>query len=105
MSTDDLEITFEDFWVPGFESPRDPREPLPDPPNLPKSKTKVPKYKADLKLISDWSYISEVASVAIGGINEKNFKRINILNAYGCALLKDKKKAGKYMPAFLKNNF
>ena len=43
--------------------------------------------------------------IALGGINEKNFKRINILNAHGCALLKDKKKAGKYMPAFLKNNF
>ena len=43
--------------------------------------------------------------IALGGINEKNFKKINILNVHGCALLKDKKKAGKYMPAFLKNNF
>ncbi len=40
--------------------------------------------------------------IALGGINEKNFKKINILNIHGCALLKDKKKAGKYMPAFLK---
>ena len=40
--------------------------------------------------------------VALGGINEKNFKKINILNVYGCALLKDKKKAGKYIPAFFK---
>ena len=40
------------------------------------SKTKVPKYKADLKLISDWSYISEVASVAIGGINADNCTNI-----------------------------
>tara|TARA_Y100001970_G_scaffold16953_1_gene19120 strand:- start:22518 stop:23096 length:579 start_codon:yes stop_codon:yes gene_type:complete len=43
--------------------------------------------------------------IALGGINEKNFRKINILNIRGCALLKDKKKAGKYMPAFLKNNF
>ena len=43
--------------------------------------------------------------VALGGINESNFKLIKILNINGCAILKDKKKAGKYMPAFLKNNF
>jgi len=43
--------------------------------------------------------------IALGGINEKNFRKINILNVHGCAFLKDKKKAGKYMPAFLKNNF
>ena len=40
--------------------------------------------------------------IALGGINEKNFRRTNILNIRGLALLKDKKKAGKYMPAFLK---
>ena len=40
--------------------------------------------------------------IALGGINEKNFKSIKILNVDGCAILKDKKKAGKYMPAFLK---
>ena len=43
--------------------------------------------------------------IALGGINEKNYKRLNLLNIQGCAFLKDKKKAGKYMPAFLKNNF
>ena len=40
--------------------------------------------------------------IALGGINEKNFRKIKILNVHGCALLKDKKKAGKYMPAFFK---
>ena len=43
--------------------------------------------------------------VALGGINEKNFRSLNLLNIYGCAISGDKKKAGKYMPAFLKNNF
>ncbi len=43
--------------------------------------------------------------IALGGLNEKNFRKTNILNIHGCAFLKDKKKAGKYMPAFLKNNF
>ena len=43
--------------------------------------------------------------IALGGINEKNFRKIKILNVHGCALLKDKKKAGKYMPAFFKNSF
>ncbi len=42
--------------------------------------------------------------IALGGINEKNFRKIKILNVHGCALLKDKKKAGKYMPAFFKNS-
>ena len=43
--------------------------------------------------------------IALGGLNRKNFKKINILNIKGCAISADKKKAGKYMPAFLKNNF
>ena len=43
--------------------------------------------------------------IALGGINEKTYKLLNILNIFGCAILKDKKKAGKYLPAFLKNNF
>lgn len=43
--------------------------------------------------------------LALGGINEKTFGLLRILNIYGCAILKDKKKAGKYMPAFLKNSF
>ncbi len=43
--------------------------------------------------------------IALGGINEKNFKLLNLLDIHGCAMLGDKKKAGKYMPAFLKNNF
>ena len=40
--------------------------------------------------------------IALGGINETNFKSMKILNISGCAMLKDKKKAGKYMPAFFK---
>ena len=43
--------------------------------------------------------------IALGGINEKNFRLLNLLDIYGCAMSGDKKKAGKYMPAFLKNNF
>jgi hypothetical protein len=40
--------------------------------------------------------------VALGGINEKNFKKIKILNIVGLALSSDKKKAGNYLPAFYK---
>ena len=40
--------------------------------------------------------------IALGGINEKNFKLLNLLDIHGCAMHGDKKKAGKYMPAFLK---
>jgi len=40
--------------------------------------------------------------VALGGINEKNFRLLSLLDIYGCAMSGDKKKAGKYMPAFLK---
>ena len=43
--------------------------------------------------------------VALGGINEKNFRLLGLLDIQGCAMSGDKKKAGKYMPAFLKNNF
>ena len=43
--------------------------------------------------------------VALGGINEKNFRLLSLLDIQGCAMSGDKKKAGKYMPAFLKNNF
>ena len=43
--------------------------------------------------------------IALGGINQKNFKLLNLLDINGCAMHGDKKKAGKYMPAFLKNNF
>ena len=43
--------------------------------------------------------------IALGGINERRFKLLKILNIFGCVMLKDKKKAGKYLPAFLKNNF
>ena len=42
--------------------------------------------------------------LALGGINENNFKKLNALNVNGCVILKDKKNAGKYMPAFFKNN-
>ena len=40
--------------------------------------------------------------VALGGINEKNFRLLSLLDIHGCAMSGDKKKAGKYMPAFLK---
>ena len=43
--------------------------------------------------------------IALGGINQKNFKLLRLLSVKGCAMSEDKKKAGKYMPAFLKNNF
>ena len=43
--------------------------------------------------------------IALGGINQKNFKLLSLLSIEGCAMSEDKKKAGKYMPAFLKNNF
>ena len=43
--------------------------------------------------------------LALGGINEKRFKLLKMLNIFGCVMLKDKKKSGKYLPAFLKNNF
>ena len=38
-------------------------------------------------------------------INEKKAKLLKNLNISGCVIHGDKKKAGKYMPAFLKNNF
>jgi thiamine-phosphate pyrophosphorylase len=41
--------------------------------------------------------------VALGGINEKNFNRLKILNITGLAMSNDKKKAGNYLPAFYKN--
>ena len=40
--------------------------------------------------------------IALGGINERKFKLLKMLNIFGCVMLKDKKKAGKYLPAFLK---
>ena len=43
--------------------------------------------------------------IALGGINGKNFRLLGLLDIQGCAMSGDKKKAGKYMPAFLKNNF
>ena len=41
--------------------------------------------------------------VALGGINEKNFNQLKILNFTGFAMSSDKKKAGNYLPAFYKN--
>ena len=41
--------------------------------------------------------------VALGGINEKNYRKINTLNIHGCAISKNKKKAGNFLPAFYKN--
>ena len=43
--------------------------------------------------------------IALGGINERRFKLLKMLNIFVFLFLKDKKKAGKYLPAFLKNNF
>ena len=43
--------------------------------------------------------------IALGGINERRFKLLKMLNVFGCVMMSDKKKAGKYLPAFLKNNF
>ena len=43
--------------------------------------------------------------IALGGINEKKSKLLKNLNIFGCVIQSDKKKAGKYLPAFLKNNF
>jgi len=40
---------------------------------------------------------------ALGGINEKNFNQLKILNITGLAMSSDKKKAGNYLPAFYKN--
>jgi len=43
--------------------------------------------------------------VALGGINEGNFNQTKRLNSVGLALSSDKKKAGKYIPAFFKKVF
>tara|TARA_B100000586_G_scaffold257587_1_gene221388 strand:- start:1212 stop:1793 length:582 start_codon:yes stop_codon:yes gene_type:complete len=43
--------------------------------------------------------------IALGGINQNNFAQIKNLNVWGCALSSDKKKAGKYIPAFFKKSF
>ena len=43
------------------------------------TKTKIPQYRARIDIIEDWSYISNVACVAIGGITANNCS--NIVNA------------------------
>ena len=43
--------------------------------------------------------------IALGGINIKNFNRIKNLNIIGFAMSSDKKKAGKYIPAFFKKTY
>ena len=43
--------------------------------------------------------------IALGGINIKNFNQIKNLNIIGFAISSDKKKAGKYIPAFFKKTF
>ena len=40
------------------------------------SKTKVPKTKAEIGIIEDWNFISNIPSVAIGGINPINCKKL-----------------------------
>ncbi len=42
--------------------------------------------------------------IALGGIKESNFSSIKNLNVEGCAISSDKKKAGKYIPAFFKSS-
>jgi len=48
------------------------------------------------------SRIFDSKFIALGGINAKNFSHVNNLNTVGCAISSDKKKAGKYIPAFFK---
>ena len=43
--------------------------------------------------------------IALGGINSSNFNQIRNLNITGCAMFSDKKKAGKYIPAFFKKTY
>ena len=43
--------------------------------------------------------------IALGGINIKNFNQIKSLNIIGFAMSLDKKKAGKYIPAFFKKTY
>ena len=43
--------------------------------------------------------------IALGGINIKNFNQIKNLNITGLAMSSDKKKAGKYIPAFFKKTY
>ena len=40
--------------------------------------------------------------IALGGINSYNFNQTKNLNIVACAMSSDKKKAGKYIPAFFK---
>ena len=43
--------------------------------------------------------------IALGGINSDNFNQIKNLNIVACAMSSDKKKAGKYIPAFFKKTY
>ena len=43
--------------------------------------------------------------IALGGINIKNFNQVKSLNIIGFAMSLDKKKAGKYIPAFFKKTY
>ena len=42
--------------------------------------------------------------IALGGINSDNFNQTKNLNIVACAMSSDKKKAGKYIPAFFKKS-
>ena len=42
--------------------------------------------------------------IALGGINSDNFNQTKNLNIIACAMSSDKKKAGKYIPAFFKKS-
>ncbi len=43
--------------------------------------------------------------IALGGINSYNFNQTKNLNIVACAMSSDKKKAGKYIPAFFKKTY
>ena len=43
--------------------------------------------------------------IALGGINSYNFNQTKNLNIVACAISSDKKKAGKYIPAFFKKTY
>lgn len=68
-------------------------------------------FKTNYKNKKDWlgttkfNLLSQKVStniIALGGINEKNFKKIKILKINGFAISSAKKKAGNFLPAFYK---
>ena len=68
--------------------------------NYPLKKTFLGKIKFNLL-----TRYFQVGYVTLGGIKSKNFNQTKDLNIVGCAISSDKKKAGKYIPAFFKKTF